>query len=87
MDHDGQVDVIYSDFEKAFDCEGHIILLNKLATLGIKWNLDRRTESYLGNRSEAVALSGYRSDFVTTPNGVPQGSHSGPLLYNAYIYL
>lgn len=86
MENGGQVDVIYTDFEKAFDRVDHVILLNKLQILGIHGDLLRWTESYLSNRSQAVVMGGYRSDFITVPTGVPQGSHLGPLFYNAYLY-
>ncbi|CAG9124933.1 unnamed protein product [Plutella xylostella] len=86
MDHGGQVDVIYTDFEKAFDRVDHTILLHKLQILGIHGDLLRWIKSYLTNRSQAVVLGGFRSNFVGIPSGVPQGSHLGPLFYNAYLF-
>lgn len=86
MDNGGQVDVIYTDFEKAFDRVDHYILLHKLERLGIHGDLLRWIKSYLSNRSQAVVVGGYRSDFIDIPTGVPQGSHLGPLFYCAYLY-
>lgn len=86
MEGGGQVDVIYTDFEKAFDRVDHSILIRKLNSLGIHGDLLRWITSYLSNRSQAVILGGYCSDFVSVPSGVPQGSHLGPLFYNAYIF-
>lgn len=86
MEGGGQVDVIYTDFEKAFDRVDHDILLMKLHALGIQGDLLRWVKSYLSNRSQAVVLGGFRSDYVSIPAGVPQGSHLGPLFYNAYIF-
>lgn len=86
MEGGGQVDVVYTDFEKAFDRVDHALLLQKLRHLGIHGDLLRWTESYLSRRSQAVVLGGYRSDYITIPSGVPQGSHLGPLFYNAYIF-
>ncbi|KAG7295266.1 hypothetical protein JYU34_022268 [Plutella xylostella] len=86
MDHGGQVDVIYTDFEKAFDRVDHTILLHKLRMLGIHGDLLRWVKSYLTNRSQAVVLGGFRSNFVDIPSGVPQGSHLGPLFYNVYLF-
>lgn len=86
MDGGGQVDVVYTDFEKAFDRVDHAILLQKLEALGIHGDLLRWIESYLANRSQAVVIGGYRSDYVDIPTGVPQGSHLGPLFYCAYLY-
>lgn len=82
----GQVDVIYTDFEKAFDRVDHSILLSKLYRLGIRGDLLRWVKSYLFKRSQAVVLGGFRSNFIEIPSGVPQGSHLGPLFYNAYLF-
>lgn len=86
MEGGGQVDVVYTDFEKAFDRVDHIILLAKLDRLGIHGDLLRWVKSYLTKRSQAVVVGGFRSDLVEIPSGIPQGSHLGPLFYNAYIY-
>lgn len=86
MEGGGQVDVIYTDFEKAFDRVDHIILLTKLETLGIHGDLLRWVKSYLSNRSQAVVVGGFKSDYIKIPSGIPQGSHLGPLFYNAYIF-
>lgn len=86
MEGGGQVDVIYTDFEKAFDRVNHAILLMKLEALGIHGDLLRWVKSYLTNRSQAVVIGGFRSNYIDIPSGVPQGSHLGPLFYNAYIY-
>jgi hypothetical protein len=81
MEKGGQV-----DFEKAFDRMDHVILLNKLELLGIHGDLLRWVKSCLTNRSQAVVMGGYRSNYISIPTGVPQGSHLGPLFYNAYLY-
>lgn len=86
MENGGQVDVVYTDFEKAFDRVDHSILINKLGSLGIHGDLLRWIESYLTKRSQAVVVGGFRSDYIEIPSGVPQGSHLGPLFYNSYIY-
>ncbi|XP_045538980.1 uncharacterized protein LOC123722157 [Papilio machaon] len=86
MEHSGQVDVIYTDFEKAFDRVDHAILLYKLNKLGIHGDLLRWIQSYLKNRSQAVTIGGHRSNYIEIPSGVPQGSHLGPLFYCAYLY-
>ncbi|CAH2095709.1 unnamed protein product [Euphydryas editha] len=86
MEKGGQVDVVYTDFEKAFDRVDHVILLQKLHNLGIHGDLLRWVQSYLTNRTQIVVLGGYRSDYINVPSGIPQGSHLGPLFYSAYIY-
>lgn len=85
MENGGQIDVIYTDFEKAFDRVDHNILIQKLYAMGIHGDLLRWIKSYLCNRSQAVVVGGYKSDFFNIPTGIPQGSHLGPLFYNAYV--
>lgn len=50
-----QTDVIYTDFQKAFDKVNHAVLLDKLAFNGIKGNLLRWFISYLSNRLKMVS--------------------------------
>lgn len=45
----GQVDVIYTDFEKDFNRVDHLILLEKLRLLGIQGDLLRCVKFYLPN--------------------------------------
>lgn len=59
MENGGQVDVIYTDIEKAFDRVDYDILLRKLGALGIHGDLLRWIRSYLTNRSQAVVLGGF----------------------------
>lgn len=42
-------------------------------------------KSYLTNRSQYVVVKGFSSDTYSTPSGIPQGSHIGPLLFNIFI--
>ncbi|KAG7298081.1 hypothetical protein JYU34_018851 [Plutella xylostella] len=86
MSSHGQVDVVYTDFEKAFDRVDHVILLKKLQELGIHGDLLRWIRSYVTNRQQAVVVGGCRSNFIHVPSGVPQGSLLGPLLYAAFLY-
>lgn len=85
MDSGFQVDVVYTDFAKAFDKICHNTLLLKLWRLGIHGDLFRWIKSYIGNRSQAVVLSGHCSEYKIIPSGVPQGSHLGPLLFVLYV--
>ncbi|CAH2106212.1 unnamed protein product [Euphydryas editha] len=80
-----QVDVVYTDYSKAFDRINHNILLDKLFNAGIRGDLLRWFSSYISNRSQAVVLNNYSSSWVSIPSGVPQGSLLGPLLFTIYI--
>lgn len=85
IDSHEQVDVLYTDFAKAFDTIDHGILLSKLAWLGFSTGITDLIASYLDNRSCYVCYNGYDSTIFTACSGVPQGSNLGPLLFNVYI--
>ena len=50
LDHQKSVCGIFLDFEKAFDCVNHQILLDKLDDYGIRGNTNKLLKSYLTNR-------------------------------------
>ena len=81
----GQVDVLYTDFSKAFDRISHRRLLMKLIPFGFSVSLIRWFESYLSDRSQFVAIGGGRSHRITPTSGVPQGSILGPFLFLLYV--
>ena len=85
MDKGFATGAIFLDLKKAFDTVSHEILINKLASYGIKDNELDWFKSYLCNRSQAVHGNSFLSDFKTYNIGIPQGSILGPLLFIIFV--
>ena len=85
MDKGFATGVIFLDLKRAFETVSHEILINKLASYGIKDNELDWFKSYSCNRSQAVHVYSFLSDFETYNIGIPQGSTLGPLLFIIFV--
>ena len=77
------MDVVYLDFQKAFDKVPYQRLLLKLKAPGndvINW-----TEKWLTHRRQRVIVDGKISNWKSVLNGVPQGSVLDPMLFLIYM--
>ena len=81
------VGALFIDFQKAFDCVSHPILLHKLQhNFGITGNLLAWLRDYLSDREQYTVINGIPSENTkAVAHGIPQGSVLGPILFALYI--
>ena len=79
------MDVIYLDFQKAFDKVSHQRLILKLKSHGMKNGIINWIEQWLTDSKQRVVVDGEVSSWKSVLSGVPQGSVVGPIFFFLYI--
>lgn len=86
LDNGYQVDLVYFDFQKAFDSIPPHKLLHKLKRAGVAGALLKWLTEFLTNRTFRVKVENHLSEEQGIDKGVPQGSRLGPLLFIFYVH-
>ena len=84
-DDDNPIDILYLDFEKAFDKVEHNKLLLKLKTYGFSEQILIWLKHWLIGRKQRTQLNGKRSKWTDVLSGTPQGTVLAATLFIIYI--
>ena len=85
LDNGEYVGCLLIDLSNAFDSIPHSLLLAKLNAYGVSLSACSYVQSYLSNRKHRVKIAHTRGEWSVMKRGVPQGSLTGPLLFNIFI--
>jgi len=76
VDEGRAADVVYLNFNKAFDTVSHNILLGKLRKHGLDERSVRWIENWLNDRNQKAVISGTESSWMPVTSGAPKCQYS-----------
>lgn len=79
------VDIVFTDFAKAFHTIDQNILIIKLHCLGFRNPFLSRLIFFISNRKQSVKYKNFCSNYFNVTSGIAQGSHIAPHLFNSFI--
>lgn len=85
LENRSQVDIVYLDFEKAFDSVNHFGMMEKLVMTGLDKNILFWLFSFISGRANVVKLCGAFSAEYSPTSGVPAGCSLSSVLFNIFI--
>ena len=85
LDKGEDTDVIYLDYQKAFDTVPHRRLMKKVQAYGFTENIEEWLSDFLIGRSQIVNIKGEHSEAKNIKSGIPQGSVLGPFLFVLFV--
>ena len=74
-----------TDLSKAFDCQNHELLIEKLNVYDSSLPTLRLIHDYLSNRKQKIRINNSYSTWMDIVFGEPQGSIRSSLLFNIFL--